>query len=126
MVQGRPTTATFVFRCLTTVNLDWSEIAATPLALAKAIAWNFNDVKHAKRGPMPPLEHTYVAGKVALLVVRRLALKLMDPTMTLVKAYGDDWKFTEFKRQIAEMNIYINEEGEFGRRPTEQDDCTGC
>lgn len=124
--RGRPTTATFVFRCLTTVNLDWSEIAATPLALAKAIAGNYNDVKHAKRGPMPPPEHTYVAGKVALLVVRLLALKLMDPTMTLIKAYGDDWKFTEFKRQIAEMNIYINEEGEFGRRPTEQDDRTGC
>lgn len=81
--------------------------------------------KAAKRGPMPPPEHTYVAGKVALLVARLLALKLMDPTMTLIKAYGDDWKFTEFKRQIAEMNIYINEEGEFGRRPTEQDDGAG-
>ncbi|WP_458111197.1 hypothetical protein M1D88_12610 [Arthrobacter sp. R1-13] len=118
----RPTTATFVFRCLATVKLDWSDIAASPMALAKAIAANYNDVKHAKRGPMPSPEKTYVAGKVALLLVRLLALRIMDPTMSLIKAYGEDWKFVQFKRQIVDMNIYVDADGKFGSRPQEQDD----
>ena len=64
----------------------WSEIAESRMALARAIANNYNDVKHPKRGPMPPAEHTYVAGKVALLVVRLLALRLMEPSMTLISS----------------------------------------
>lgn len=118
--RGRPTTATFVFRSLATVNLDWSDFAESPMALAKAIAGNYNDVKHAKRGPMPPAEHTYVAGEVALLVVRLLALRLMEPTMTLIKAYGKDWKFGHFKKQIVDLNIYVDADGKFGPCPQEQ------
>lgn len=117
--RGRPTTATFVFRCLHTANLDWSEIAESRMALAKAIAGNYNDVKHAKRGPMPSPEDTYVAGKVALMVVRTLALKLLDPTMRLIETIGKDWKFVQFKKQIVDMNVYVNSEGKFGARPEE-------
>ena len=91
------------------------------MALARAIANNYNDVKHAKRGPMPPAEHTFVAGKVALLVVRLLALRLMDPSMKLIKAFGEDWKFTQFKRQIVEMDIYVDADGRFGPRPESLD-----
>lgn len=118
--QGKrplPTTATYVFRCLATVDLDWSEIAASPMALARAIANNYNDVKHAQRGPMPPAEHTFVAGKVALLVVRLLALRLMDPSMKLIRAFGEDWKFIQFKRQIVDMDVYAEADGKFGTRP---------
>lgn len=119
--RGRPTTATFVFRALATVNLDWSDVADSPMALAKAIAGNYNDVKHAKRGPMPPSEHTYIAGKVALLVVRLLALRLMNPTMTLIEAFGEDWQFRQFKQQITGMNVFIHGDGKFGTQPLRQD-----
>ncbi|MGC7150908.1 hypothetical protein [Paenarthrobacter ureafaciens] len=115
--RPKPTTATYVFRALATVDLDWSDLAASPLDLARAIANNYNDVKHPERGPMPPTEHTYVAGKVALLVVRLLALRLMEPDMKLVRAYGEDWKFNQFKRQIVDMNIYADSNGRFGPRP---------
>jgi hypothetical protein len=115
--RNRPTTATYVFRCLARVNLDWSDIAVSPMALARAIAGNYNDVKHTKRGPMPSPEHTYVAGKVALLVVRLLALRLMDPAMPLIKAYGEDWEFGQFKKQIIDMDIYVDADGKFGPRP---------
>lgn len=115
--RGRPTTATFVFRCLSTIDLDWSAISESPMALARAIAGNYNDVKHAKRGPMPPAEHTYVAGKVALLAVRLLALRLVDPTMAMQKAYADDWQFGQFMQQIINMNIYASADGKFGARP---------
>lgn len=117
-----PTTATFVFRSLSAINLDWSEIAESTMGLARAIAGNYNDVKHAKRGPMPPSELTYVAGKVALLVVRLLALKLMDPSMKLIESYAKDWKFSQFKRQIVDMNIYVDKEGKFGSQPARKMD----
>ncbi|KNH16262.1 hypothetical protein ACU18_13960 [Arthrobacter sp. ZBG10] len=118
--RPQPTTATYVFRSLSTVNLDWSDIAESPMALARAVANNYNDVKHANRGPMPPADHTYVAGKVALLVVRLLALRLMEPSMTLTKAFGEDWKFGTFKQQIIDMNVYAYAGGKFGPQPQEE------
>lgn len=119
--RNGPTTATYVFRSLVAVNLDWSDLADSTMALARAIAGNYNDVKHAKRGPIPPADLTYVAGRVALLVVRLLALKLMNPTMTLIGAYGEDWQFRQFKKQIGDMNMYVNADGKFVSRPQEQD-----
>lgn len=115
--RPNPTTATYVFRALAAVELDWSEVAASRLALARAIANNYNDVKHPERGPMPPAEHTYVAGKIALLVVRLLALRLMEPNMKLIKAFGDDWKFNQFKQQIVGMDVYADSNGRFGSYP---------
>jgi hypothetical protein len=95
------------------------------MALARAIANNYNDVKHAKRGPMPPAEHTYAAGKVALLVVRLLALRLMDPGLTLIKSYGEDWKFRQFKQQIVDLDLYVDAKGKFGPRPVGLDPVDG-
>ena len=115
--RPQPITSTYVFRALAAVNLDWSDVAASPLALARAIANNYNDVKHPERGPMPPAEHTYVAGKIALLVVRLLALRLMEPDMNLIKAFGEDWKFNQFKQQIVGMDVYADASGRFGPRP---------
>ncbi|MFX1820959.1 hypothetical protein PV768_14280 [Pseudarthrobacter sp. CC4] len=115
--RSYPTTATYVFRALAAVNLDWFDVAASRLALARAIANNYNDVKHPERGPMPPAEHTYVAGKIALLVVRLLALRLMEPDMDLIKAFGEDWKFNQFKQQIVGMDVYADASGRFGPRP---------
>lgn len=119
--RGRPTTATYVFRSLATLGLDWSEVAESPLALARAIAGNYNDVKHYDRGAFPPSDHTYVAGKIALLLVRLLALRLLDPTMGLVKRYGEDWKFRRFKEQIQSMNLYVGADGKFGLAPVVDD-----
>ncbi len=119
--RSYPTTATYVYRALSAVNLDWSDVAASPLALARAIASNYNDVKHPERGPMPQAAHTYVAGKIALLVVRLLTLRLMEPDMNLVKAFGKDWKFNQFKQQIIGMNIYVDASGRFSRCPDAAD-----
>lgn len=114
--RSRPTTSTYVFRAISAVDLDWSDVAVSRLALARAIANNYNDVKHPKRGPMPPADYTYVAGKIALLIVRLLALRLMCPDMELVKAFGEDWKFDQLKQQIVRMGIYAGDDGKFGTR----------
>jgi hypothetical protein len=119
---GRRTTATHVFRCLATLGLDWSEVAESPLALARAIAGNYNDVKHYDRGAFPPADHTLVAGKVALLLVRLLAVRLLDPSMALVKKYGEDWQFRRFKEQIRGMNLYVRADGKFGTVPEADDE----
>lgn len=48
-----------------------------------------------------------------------MALKLLDPAMRLIETFGKDWKFVQFKKQIVDMNVYVNSEGKFGARPEE-------
>ncbi|MHA7263737.1 hypothetical protein ACX80W_11110 [Arthrobacter sp. TMN-37] len=117
-----PTTATFVYRSITAVGVDWSELSTSNLHLARAIASNYNDVKHPSRGAMPPAEHTYVAGKVALMIVRLLTLRLADPTLTSVKAYGDSHAFKQYKRNVRGMGVFAGSLGKFEDVPDVQAD----
>lgn len=117
---GKKTTATYVFRCLAAIGLDWSEAAESVVGLAKAVANNYNGIKHFDRGEFPPTEHTYLISRVAVLIVRLLAVGRLDPSLELVNRCGERGQFTELKREFKERNLYVNAEGKFGEYPAEE------
>lgn len=115
-----PITATYVYRCLKTLGLDWSEAATSSVALARAVANNYNEIKHFDRGEFPPAEQTYLVGQVALLIVRLLAVRILDPTLELVHEYGTSWQFEALKREFRDRNVYVDEQGIFADYPDEK------
>ena len=118
--RGKATTATYVYRSLAAIGLDWSQAAESVVGLAKAVANNYNDIKHFDRGEFPPTEHTYLVGRVAVLTVRLLAVGRLDPSLELVNRCGERGQFFELKREFKERNLYVNAEGKFGEYPADE------
>ncbi len=77
---GQLTSATFIYRAVKSLDLDWVAIADTPIGLARAVATNYNTIKHYDRGAMPPAQETHLIGELSLIVVRLLALNMLDPS----------------------------------------------
>lgn len=109
----RPITATWMWRCLETLGLDWSAIAPSTAALSHAIANNYNDVKHAARGSYPEGDHSYLVAQVCRLVVRLLAMRLVDPTGQLVADYGQDYAVGRVTQRFNDLGWRLDERGTF-------------
>jgi hypothetical protein len=115
---GRPTTATYVFRCLARLGLKWQEAAESVTGLARAVANNYNTIKHYDRGEFPDLIQTYLIGQVAMTTVRLLATNLIDPSGQLVRNYEVDPSFGELKGEFEAQDIFIDSAGNFVKYPT--------
>ncbi len=107
----KPTSATYIFRCLSSLGLDWSRVAATPIGLARAVANNYNTIKHFDRGSMPPARETHLVGQVSLIVVRFLALMLLDPTGARVREA--DYARGEVFEWFRQSRLRIDDTGAF-------------
>jgi hypothetical protein len=62
---------------------------------------------------MPPIQQSYLIGEVSLLVVRLLAVNLLDDTGALVKAQGNGRLFQGVVRNFRESNWHIDGDGKF-------------
>lgn len=74
--RGKVITATRPFRCLSHLKLDWETMPFNQERLAKAMANNYNDIKHFDRGEFPEPEVTHALGNFALLVARLVVLNI--------------------------------------------------
>lgn len=74
--RARPTTASYVYRCLDVLGVQWPSRIADRVGLAKAVANNYNDVKHYDRGEFPDRAESYLTSEVNQLIVRLLAIHL--------------------------------------------------
>jgi hypothetical protein len=109
----RKTTSRHVFRCLTSLNVDWSLAADSVYGLAEAIANNYNTIKHYDRGHMPDRYETYWVGQVSLLVVRMLVVNLLDDTGEIVRSLGTGWRLPNLLRNLGDNNLHIDNVGKF-------------
>jgi hypothetical protein len=116
--SSRPTMATFAFRALASLNLDWCDISASAVGLARAIANNYNTIKHYDRGQFPDAAQTYVISRVATMIVRLLAVNLIDPSGQLIREYADISLFTELKTTFKQLELYIEDTGDFVKYPS--------
>lgn len=104
------TMSTYIFRGIKTLCLTWDGIAASEVGLAKAIANNYNDIKHPNRGEFPDSSHTQVLGQAATNIARLNALRLVASEEEYAKVdaeaiFGD---LTE----LFELNdMFINQDG---------------
>jgi len=89
---GRPTTATYVYRCLDALDVLWPERIRDRIGLSRAIANNYNHVKHFDRGEFPNHNETYVVSEVNQMIVRLLAIHITGQGEELLSSYrkGDD------------------------------------
>lgn len=103
--------ATQIFRCLETVELDTTGIASGRIALAKAIAKIYNDIKHYDRFAYPPGEHSYFIGKIAILTVRLLSLRLFAPLATRGRNVEGEQVLLQAKDFMDSVGVAIDEGG---------------
>ncbi|QHK22554.1 hypothetical protein GU243_23605 (plasmid) [Pseudarthrobacter psychrotolerans] len=107
--RGRPILATQAYRCLSHVELDWEKMPFDQPRLAKALAGNYNDVKHFDRGEFPDPAVTYALGSFALFIARLVALKVASPEA--VDGYLKPWP-QDLHRAIERLKgIEIDERG---------------
>ncbi|MGW7519719.1 ApeA N-terminal domain 1-containing protein [Streptomyces sp. NPDC054796] len=116
--SGKPTTATYTFRGIASLGLDWRGIAETPVGLARAIANNYNTIKHYDRGEFPDQRETYFVSQVAMMVVRLLAVNLVDPSGQLVQQYGASSPFDDLRETCRLNSLFVDRLGKFVDYPT--------
>jgi hypothetical protein len=63
-----------VYRCLDALDVLWPERIRDRVGLARAIANNYNDVKHYDRGDFPEHSETYAVSEINQMIVRLLAI----------------------------------------------------
>lgn len=85
--RGRPTTSTYVFRCLEVLGVDWGALAPDLCALAQAISKVYNGIKHFNSGDFPDPDVQHVISVVLRYTVRLLALYIMDESGKLLTIY---------------------------------------
>jgi hypothetical protein len=111
----RPTTATYVYRCLDVLNVRWPERIRSRVGLARAIANNYNDVKHYDRGEFPDHDESYVVSEINQLIVRLLAIHITGRGEDLIASYREGNDLYEIKRVLDGYELRINEAGQWHR-----------
>lgn len=83
--RERPTLASYVFRALTALALPWSQVAVSEMGLARAIAKNYNGIKHPQ-DEFPNSLETKILSDISVGIVRILALKLVTSPEEFARA----------------------------------------
>lgn len=114
----KPSTATFVYRCLHDLNVDWGDHIESLTGLARAVANTYNAIKHFDRGEFPDDEETYLVSLVLRQVVRLMTLNLLDPTRELIKEFQDEGALWRLHQAFSLNELRILEDGTWEAAPT--------
>jgi hypothetical protein len=87
----KPTTATHFYRVIEAVGIDVSTIPEGAIGLARALANNYNDIKHADRGDFPDGRYTIYAGRLALTLSRMGILQRIPGVAPAIAKYANAW-----------------------------------
>lgn len=109
--RGKPSTATYVFRCLDLLAVKWGDYISSDIGLARAIANNYNDVKHFDRGDFPDHEETYLVSSVNKLLVRLLALHLTGKGDELLEPYRDGKELWPIQQRFEVVGMRVDDDG---------------
>lgn len=109
--RNRPTTSTFVYRCLESLDVDWGPIAPNLCALARAIANTYNSIKHYDRGDFPAPDVQRVIGVVLRFTARLLALYIIDDTGDLLTDYRKERALLRAHNIFEQSDIRFDETG---------------
>ncbi|WP_147999324.1 hypothetical protein [Streptomyces sp. uw30] len=111
---GRPTTATYMYRCLKKSGWDWSGICTSDTGLARAIANNYNTIKHFDRGQFPDPTETYLVSSVAALVVRMIAMRIARSDQGTTELFSERiHDFDRLKDEFEAYGVIVDDTGTF-------------
>lgn len=109
--RNRPTTSTYVYRCLEMLGIDWGTTASNFQALARAVANTYNDIKHADRGDFPHPDVQYVVSVVLRYMARLLALHIVDDTGGLLSTFREERALLRLHNILEQSGIKFDESG---------------
>jgi hypothetical protein len=112
--RGRPTTATYVYRCLQLVDVNLDKIG-DKMGLARAIAKNYNDVKHYDRGDYPDQDITYLVSSFNELLVRLIAMTLTDRGDELLVPYREGNEMWRVRQLFIVNGLFVKADGGWDR-----------
>ena len=119
--RNRPTTSTYIYRCLEFLGIRWGDYIYSQIGLAKAIASNYNSVKHADRGSFPDHAETFLIGDVNELVVRLLAVSLTGQADELLGRYREGSELWDIKQRFDAYRVRIvDDRGTWQAIPAEE------
>ncbi|WP_412148793.1 hypothetical protein [Curtobacterium flaccumfaciens] len=113
--RGRKTTSTNIYRCLDLLGLGWGKYVASNVGLARAIANNYNDVKHADRGEFPDSEQTYLVSSINTLLVRLVALHLTGKGDELLAPYRKGDELWDLQQRFDGVGVSVTSEGAWAK-----------
>lgn len=120
--RSRPTTATYVYRCLHLLGVKWGDVVANDIALARAIAKAYNDIKHFDRGEFPEPDVSHLISVIARYIVRLLALHLVDGTGALLVPFREEQALWRVQRYHEAYGLSFAEDGTAKRTTLATDD----
>lgn len=115
----RPTTATYVYRCLELLAVRWPERIGSRIGLAKAVANAYNDVKHYDRGDFPEHDEAHVVSQVSQMIVRLVALHITGRGEELLAHYRETEQFYKLQQALDAYGLKIDDHGSWVRDPDE-------
>lgn len=107
----RPTTATYVYRCLDTLDVLWPERIRDRVGLSRAVANNYNDVKHYDRGDFPDHAESYVVSEVNQMIVRLLAIHITGRGDDVLSSYREGSNLYEIKQVLDGYGLRVDGDG---------------
>lgn len=105
------TVATDIYRGIKPLGLNWNQIAASEVGLARAVANNYNTLKHPSKGSFPDPLHTRLLSDISSGIVRLNALKLVTDDEDLVTGSQSTHLFRRALNIFAEERLFISENG---------------
>ena len=114
---GKSTTATYVYRCLHSLDVDWGDRVESIVGLARAAANTYNSIKHFDRGEFPDNDETYLVSIVLRQVVRLMVLNILDPSGELLKNFREEGSLWRIHENFENYELRILEDGEWKAAP---------
>lgn len=111
--RGKPITATYVYRVLDFVGVQWSEGGLDNVSLANAVANTYNTIKHFDRGEFPERSTSHIVSVATRYIVRLLTLHILDPEGELLKPWREANALWRVSRLLEVYKVSINKKGHF-------------
>lgn len=116
----RPTTSTYVYRCLDVLDVLWPERIRDRVGLARAIANNYNEVKHYDRGDFPDHDESYVVSEINQMIVRLLAIHITGRGDDLLASYRAGNNLYKIQQVLDGYRLRVDASGQWQRDPAEE------
>ncbi|MGY4544373.1 hypothetical protein ACVWY0_004317 [Arthrobacter sp. UYNi723] len=114
---GKPTTATYVYRCLHSLEVDWGDRIESIVGLARAAANTYNSIKHFDRGEFPDNDKTHLISIVLRQVVRLMVLDILDPSGALLKNFREEESLWRIHENFRNYELRILDDGQWKAAP---------
>jgi hypothetical protein len=111
-VKPTPTTATWMFRCISKLGLDWSKLGTDEAGIARAIAKQYNGTKHYKKNKTTAEDALYLTAQVCRVIIRLFSLWIADQSGALNAKFGQ-YHADKLEHDFMNAGLRLHSDGSF-------------